>query len=388
MARARYFKEGGAVVREWVLDAAQGQKAFAIPVFDLPVGGLHRLVLDVTTPCNGASAPYEAVLLVRERYKAVSTFAGQEASGAVSGNGATAQFNNPTSLALAASGDLNVADSQNNMIRRIDGAGNVTTVSGDPVLGFTDSASGSPRFSRPLDIKFDGAGNLFIADSTNHAIRKLAPGGTVTTIAGGRDIGYLDGPAAGALFRQPTGVAVDADGVVYVADSSNNRVRKISGGVVSTLAGDGSNQDSDGVGTAAKLDVPIGLALDGKGGLYVSTGGGRIRRIDLATKGVTTYAGAGQGNSDGTGVNARFGLPIRIALDASGSLYVADQTNATIRKIFPGGVVVTVAGTTPNKTADGAAGSAGFTQPRGIAVDPAGDRIWVGEGRNVIRRIQ
>ena len=212
----------------------------------------------------------------------------------------------------------------------------------------------------------DAAGNVYVADTGNDTIRKITPAGVVTTLAGtAGQAGSADGTGTAARFNEPDGVAVDAAGNVYVADTNNDTIRKITpAGVVTTLAGTaGQAGSADGTGAAAQFNAPEGVAVDGAGNVYVAdTGNDTIRKITPAGV-VTTLAGtAGQvGSADGTGSAARFNDPDGVAVDGAGNVYVADTINDTIREITPAGVVTTLAGS-PGQygSADGTGAAAQF----------------------------
>jgi DNA-binding beta-propeller fold protein YncE len=280
----------------------------------------------------------------------VSTFAGMASVvGSADANGSNARFNQPNGIALDSNGNVFVADTGNATIRKIGSDGTVTTLAGSVSnRGNRDGTGTAAWFSSPTGIAADGSGNLYVADTFTDTIRKVTSSGTVTTVAGSPTVrGYADGTGTAALFNYPTGVAVDGSGNLYVTDSYNDLVRKItSAGVVSTLAGDYNIAAAlDGNGSNAYFNQPAGLALDAAGNVYVAdTGNCTIREI--APNGtVTTVAGVAglAGLFDGAGTNALFNQPRGLVLDASGSLYVADSGNAAIRKIGVNAAVSTPA---------------------------------------------
>jgi sugar lactone lactonase YvrE len=209
----------------------------------------------------------------------------------------------------------------------------VTTLAGS-TQGFADVTGTAAQFNRPYGVTVDASGNGYVADSDNSRIRKISPTGAVTTLAGSGVEGFLDGTGSTARFFIPRGAAVDVSGNVYVADTENNRIRKVSPtGVVTTLAGSGVEGFSDGIGTAAQFTLPNSVAVDAAGYVYVADEGNeRIRKISPAGV-VTTLAGSSRGFADGAAAIAQFNRPHGIAVDASGNVYVADRDNQRIRKI-------------------------------------------------------
>lgn len=324
----------------------------------------------------------------------ISTLAGTGLFGFVDGVGAAAQFNQPIGLAVDAAGNVYVADFENHRIRKVSPTGTVSTLAGDGTAGFADGNGTAAKFLGPRDIDVDASGNLYIADAFNNRIRKITPTGTVSTIAGDGTRGSADGNGVSAQFDGPSGIAVDAAGNMYVADNINHRIRKITPtGTVSTLAGDTSTVGSslgstDEVGPEARFNVPNGIAVDAAGNVYVAdTGNNRIRKITPDGT-VSTLAGSSSGFTDGVGTAARFNDPAGIALDAGGNIYVADSDNNRIRKITSTGTVSTVAGGTLQGFTDGSSTTARFHSPSGIAVDAAGT-IYVADRQNhSIRKIQ
>ena len=228
------------------------------------------------------------------------------------GNGTSAGFSYPSGGALDWSGNVYVADTRNNRIRKITPGGTVTTLAGSGTAGYADGNGLSASFRYPYGVAVDGSGNVYVADSFNNRIRKITPSGTVTTLAGSGTAGYADGNGTSASFRSPWGVAVDGSGNVYVADTSNDRIRKITpGGTVTTLAGSGIAGYADGNGTSAAFRGPIGVAVDGSGDVYVAdTDNDRIRKIFFDTD--------GDGLSDGAEVYTHGTDPKKADTDGDG----------------------------------------------------------------------
>jgi sugar lactone lactonase YvrE len=326
----------------------------------------------------------------------VSTLAGTAGvAGSADGTGASARFNSPEGIAIDATGIVYVSDTGNSTIRRITAAGVVTTLAGAAgQTGGADGAGASARFFYPEGVAVDAAGNLYVADLDNSAIRKVTPGGSVSTLAGSAgNPGSLDGQGGAARFNHPSAVAVDGAGFVYVIDTSNQTVREISpGGSVSTLAGSpGVGGSTDGTGAAANFFYPGGIASTPSGVLYVADTGNHTIRAMNSPGAVTTLAGraGSKGDADGTGSQALFAYPYGVAIDGSGHLFVSDSNNNTIREVTLGGVVTTLAGSggVPAGSADGAGAAARFHSPAGVAVDGAGNVYVADSGNSTIRKI-
>jgi hypothetical protein len=314
----------------------------------------------------------------------VSTLAGTAGSlAAIDGTGSSARFFNPSAIALDAAGNLFVSDQNNFTIRKVTPAGVVSTFAGTAgSSGSTDGTGAAARFQAPQGLAFDAAGNLYVGEGIANNIRKITPAGVVSTFAGQQGGGagaYLDGTGTAARFNNPTSLAFDAAGNLYVGDRGNFVIRKITpAGVVGTLAGTaGSAATTDGAGAAARFTSPRSIAIDAGGTLYVGDQSG-IRKVTSAGV-VTTFAGAVTtlGYIDGTGTAARFGNVQGLCIDATGTLYVGDAYYHNIRKVTPFGVVSTVAGSTTGSNAttgstDGPGPTARFNAPYRLTVDGAG----------------
>jgi len=325
----------------------------------------------------------------------VTTLAGTlGVPGSLDGTGLAAQFNLPEGIAVDTAGNVYVSDTNNHTIRLISPAGLVTTLAGAAGQpGSGDGVGAAARFNDPAGLAIDAAGNLYVADFGNSTIRKLAPGGSVTTLVGAaQQAGSADGVGGAARFSHPSAVAADSAGNLYVADTSNQTVRKVSaGGAVSTLAGTpGVGGRADGTGAAASFFYPGGIAVTGTGTVYVADTGNHSLRVVAPSGVVATLAGAAglPGSTDGTGGAALFNYPDGVAVDIFGSLYIADHGNNTIRKMTSAGVVTTIAGLAGiSGSADGAGGAARFNGPTGVAVDASGNIYVADAGNCTVRKI-
>lgn len=280
----------------------------------------------------------------------VSTLAGTGNVGAINGLGKLASFNKPTGLAVDAAGNVYVADAGNNLIRKITPDGTVGTLAGTVVaVDTSNTITAQPLFSGPSGVAVDASGNVYVADAGNNRICVVSPSGNTRTLAGNGNSGSNDGAGAAATFNNPTGVAVDAGGNVYVADMLNNLIRKIApDGTTTTLAGSGNIGSTDGVNNAASFYFPNSLTVDQSGNVFVTDDINNLVRKITPDGTVTTIAGNGQaGAQNGLGIQASFNDPAGIAIDAVGNLYVADANNNLIRKITPAGAVTSVAGGLP-----------------------------------------
>ncbi len=295
-------------------------------------------------------------------------------------------FSHPAGIALDGADNMYVADTDNSVIRRVSATGEITTVAGIfQVPGHLDGASTLSTFRAPRGVAVDGAGTIYVADTGNDVIRKITPQGVVTTLAGDFLIeGAADGRGEDARFRAPTGIAADRAGNLYVADTGNHAIRKITpAGTVSTLA------LMPTLASAGSVSAPTGIALDGAGNIYVADRGHHVIYKITRKDSVATLAGSGlAGNADGTGRQASFDSPSGIALDPAGNLYVTDSASHTLRKITPAGVVTTLAGTAGVFNAqDGMRTAAKFFRPAGIAVARDGHLYVADSGNNAVRHI-
>lgn len=264
-----------------------------------------------------------------------------------------------------------------------------TVVAGSGVAGSANGIGTAASFNHPFGLAVDAVGNIYVADQGNSLIRKIDAATVVTTFAGSNGIsGSTNGADTLATFNKPFGVAADAAGNIYVADAGNNRIRKIgTDGLISTFAGTGAAGAANGTDTAT-FNSPLAVAADGSGNIYVADyGNNLVRKID-ATGVVSTLAGSGApGADDGAASSATFNLPEGIAVDASGNVYVADNGNNLIRKITPDGTVSTLAGSGAAGFANGTGKAASFNSPFGIAADGNGNIFVADAGNNMIRKI-
>lgn len=309
----------------------------------------------------------------------------------------TATLSSPRDLAIDTSGNIYIADTNNTRIRRLTTQGRLTTVAGSGLFGLQgdDGPATRAALAGPRGVAVDATGNVYIADSLNNRIRKVTTDGNITTVAGGNNPGFSGdgGQASFAQLNRPTSVAVDRNGNIFFADSLNNRVRRINPqGIITTIAGTSVNgfRGDNGPGTAAQLNSPEGVAVDAAGNVFIGdTENHRVRKV--TPQGIiTTVAGSDTGSGDnGPAVQARLFQPAGIALDASGNVYISDSNNHRVRVVSPAGNIQTVAG---NGSAgysgdNGIATSAQLFSPGGLAVDRSGALFIADTGNHVIRRV-
>jgi len=328
----------------------------------------------------------------------INTIVGNGTLGFAGDGGAAtaAQLNHPTGVAVDGSGNVYIADSINLRIRVAQAGGSIKTFAGNG--GFSYSGDGgtatSAQMNSPYAVAADSSGNYYIADSGNNVVRKVSASGVITTFAGNGTAGYAGdgGAATGAQLSGPQGVALDSAGNLYIADTGNSRVREVSGGNIATVAGSGTpGYAGDGsAATSAQLYSPVGLAFDAQGNLYIAdTDNSAVRKVTngkistVAGNGVQGHAGDG-----GPAAAARLNSPQGVAVDGQGNLYITDTLNYTIRMVSPSGNISTVAGTgVAGYAGDGGpAGQAQLSYPTGIAIDTAGN-VYFSDAGAAVRKI-
>jgi sugar lactone lactonase YvrE len=319
-----------------------------------------------------------------------------------------ARLNAPSAAVVDGAGHLFIADTYNHRVRRVDaGTGVITTIAGTGVQGFAGDGgpAAAARLDEPLGIAVGPGGHLFISDTGNNRVRRVdAATGYISTVAGG-GTDFDDGvPATSAGLARPRALAFDVSGNLLIADQYTRRVRRVEAatGLIGTVAGGGSNAVTDGAPATSVGLNPTGVAVDAAGNIFIAdpdddpVGGGHfrpIRKVDAATGTIWTYAGNGTWDYCGDGgpaTSACLGLPESVAVDASGRLLVADEDNLRLRRVDPGtGTIATVAGTgTAGGTGDGGpATSALLNNPFGAALDPWGGILIADAGNHRVRRV-
>ena len=314
------------------------------------------------------------------------------------GQALSAQLAGPTGIWVDSSHNIYIVDKDNDRIRKVASNGVISTVAGSSTADVYAGDGGkatSASLNRPNGIAFDTAGNIYIADTGNHVVRKVNTSGIISTVAGNNSSAYSGdgGPAIDASLSEPSGLAFDGAGNLYIADTNNNCIRIVTPDQnIHTFAGLCSYalfQGDGGPATSAKLNKPYSVAVDPYGSVYISdTENERLRKVTPDGI-INTIAGTGTaGFSDGPALQAEFASPSGIALDASGSIYVADKSNFRIRKVLPSGIVVTVAGSgTPGYSGNAAATGAEMYFPQGVFADSSGDVYIADTQNNRIRKV-
>jgi len=331
----------------------------------------------------------------------ITTMAGNGTNG-YSGDGSAAtnsELYNPASSAVDANGNLFIADTYNDVIRKVGTNGIITTVVGNGTNGYSGDggAATNAELYNPFDVAVNATGNLFIADYQNNRIREVEANGIITTIAGNGTGGYFGdgGAATNAELNSPIGVAVDATGNLFIADQGNSIIRKVgTNGIITTVAGNGTQSYSGdgGMATNAELYLPDDVAVDATGNLFIAdAGNNRIRKV--GTNGIiTTVAGngtAGHIGDGGAATNAELSLPTGVAVNATGYLFIADYQNNRIREVEANGFIIAIAGNGTNGYSGdgGAATNAELNNPARVAVDAAGNLFITDFENNVIRKV-
>ena len=322
-------------------------------------------------------------------FPSVSTYAGSGAMGFADGKAMEANFANPTGVAVDNEGNVYVADSHNNLIRKVTPDGIVSTFAGSGRVNAADGRGTEASFSYPYGLATDEKGNLFVADTHHNLIRKISPDGVVTTVAGNKPDNKEMEKDSSLRFDNPVSVAVDKDENIFVVDCYNDKIKKITPrGIITTFAGSGMPGHSDGIGTKASFYLPGGVTVDSSGNVFVAdTYNNMIRKITPDGV-VTTLAGQNtRGFVDEKGSSAAFSHPQGIAIDKNGNLFVADVYNNRIRKITPNGNVTTIAGSGARGYKNGRNTIATFNGPYGIAVSRDGSIYVADFQNNKVRKI-
>jgi len=321
----------------------------------------------------------------------IDTFAGGEIGD--NGPAMQARLDDPRGVAVDGAGNLYIADTGNHRVRRVGPLGTITTVAGTGESGFSGDSGPAvrARLNFPRGVAVDNAGNLLIADSGNHCVRRVDPSGTITTIAGIGAWGFSGdgGPAVAARLNSPGGLVVDSAGNLFIADRFNHRIRRVDpSGTITTIAGTGESGFSGdgGPAVAAQLSRPSGVAVDNAGNLFIADRfNHRIRRVDPSGT-ITTIAGTGEGGFGGDGgpaAAAQLNSPNGVAVDSAGNLYIADINNHRIRRVHPSGVITTIAGTLSSGFSGdgGPAVAVRLSLPTGVAVDGTGN-LFIAQSLN------
>ncbi len=409
---------GGIAQRSWVVDPQPLSTLAAGQITTIAGGG--TFVGDGGTATSGFLFPWKAVFdsagniyvsdsghnrirKINATTGIITTIAGT-GDGRFAGDGGSATaaaLNSPQGLAIDGVGNLYVADTGNHRVRKIEAAtGNITTLAGDGNARFFGDGgqAASASLATPSDVAADSLGNIYVADSNNSRIRKINSSGVITTVAGNGQFDFAGdgGPAVNAVLNFPQGIAVDRSGILYIADTYNGVIRKIAAaGTIATIAGtpgtDGFGGDNNSA-TAAVLSEPAGLIVDAVGNLFIAdTGNHRVRRVDVVTSVITSIAGTGQkafSGDNGPAVSASLAYPTGVAVNAAGDIYIADLSNLRLRRIsVRTGIIATVGGNQDfGYVGDGGpATAAGFNFPQGVAFDSAGN-MYIAD-TNRIRKV-
>ncbi len=329
----------------------------------------------------------------------ITTIAGGGGNGLGDGGAATAAtLQQPGAVAVDSLGNIYIADGQDQRVRRVNAAGVISTFAGTGNRDFSGDGgqAASAGLNQPSGVAVDSANNVYIADRLNHRIRKVTPAGVISTFAGTGTAGFTGdgGAATSATLNSPTALAVDSQNNLYIVDTNNRRIRKVTpGGTISTFAGNGLVNFSGDGGPAinAGISTPAGLAFDAQGNLYVSDGSNRVRKIVAGV--ITTYAGNGGTGTAGDGgaaTSAQLSTPAGLAVDAAGNLYIADEFNNKVRKVNGAGTISTYAGgaNVGGNFGDGsAATNASLALPIGLMIDGNGNLLIADSNHGRVRKV-
>lgn len=296
-----------------------------------------------------------------------------------------ARFSYPWDVALRANGDIVVVDRFNHRLRKLTATGQVSTLAGQRAPGHKDGAALEAQFDNPVALVSDLKGHLYVADSGNHVIRKVSASGEVSTLAGSPGkAGFKDGASQAGQFNSPSGLALDAQGNLYIADSNNNRIRKLSadGTTLSTVAGSAQQGLQDGPALQARFFSPRDLVFNSQGELLISDGFNHtLRKLSADGKTVSTVAGNGEpGNREGQGSAARLSEPVGLAVDATGTVYIADSGNNMVKTFSPSGELKILAGNGEGRYKNGPLREGSLASPRGLTVYSGG--LYIADTQN------
>lgn len=362
----------------------------------------HSVTVDASGNIYIADTGNQRIRKVTASTGIITTVAGN-GTGAYSGDNepaTAASIFNPTAIAVDNNGNIFIADYENNRIRRVDNStGIITTVAGTGALGFTgdNSFATSAQLSNPSGVAIDGGGNLLIADTYNQRIRKVdLLSGIIVTITGNGVAGSAgdNGPATSAQLNVPQGITLDGSGNLYIADYASGKIRKVAAGTITTVAGNGGFGGDGGPATASSIKYPNGVGVDAAGNIYFADQyNNRIRKIDKTTGNITTISGNGNNNfsgDNGLASSATLNWPRGVSLDSDGNIYFADASNNRIRKInMTTNIIITVAGNGNNGFGGdgGLAINAQLAGPMSVALDGIGNLYIADHNNHRIRKV-